>query len=131
MQTTEGSTPVGLPSRKAIKILGESRDLRVLDSLLHHKFFDGGLVDALAGFGPPAVDPLIKALNDDNVRNRAVEVLGKIGDKRAVGPLIDVLPKSEQAQWALEKLTNQQFGNSQRRWRAWWNKQQAQPNRER
>jgi len=131
LQTTEGSTPVGLPSRKAIKILGESRDLRVLDSLLHHKFFDGGLVDALAGFGPPAVDPLIKALNDDNVRNRAVEVLGKIGDKRAVGPLIDVLPKSEQAQWALEKLTNQQFGNSQRRWRAWWNKQQAQPNRER
>lgn len=129
LRTTEDLGRPGLPSRKAIKILGESRDLRVLDSLLHHKFFDGGVVDALAGFGPPAVEPLIKALNDENVRHRAVEALGKIGDKRAIGPLIDVLPKSEQAQWALEKLTNQQFGNSQRRWRAWWNKQHAQPNR--
>lgn len=129
LQTTAGSTPAGLPSRKAIKILGESRDLRVLDSLLRHKIFAADLDDTIAGFGPPAVDLLIKALNDERVRDRAARALGKIGDKRAVGPLIDVLPKSEQAQLALQKLTNQQFGNSQRRWRAWWNKQQAQPNR--
>jgi hypothetical protein len=130
LHIAEGSTPAGLPSRKAIKILGESRDLRVLDSLLRHKIFASGLEDAIAGFGPPAVDPLIKALNDESVRDRAARALGKIGDKRAIGPLIDLLPKSEPAQWALIKLTNQQFGNSQRRWRTWWNKQQAQPNRE-
>ena len=130
LHTTEGSPPAGLPSRTAIKILGESRDLRVLDSLLHHRIFAAGLEDAIAGFGPPAVDALIKALNDERARDRAVSALGKIGDKRAIGPLIEVLPRSERARWVLEKLTNQQFGNSQRRWRAWWNKQQAQPNRE-
>jgi hypothetical protein len=129
LQTTEGSPPSGLPSRKAIKILGESRDLRVLDSLLHHKFFDWGLADALANFGSPAVEPLIKALNDERVRGRAAEALGKIGDKRAIEPLIAVLPKTEQAQWALNKLTKQDFGNNQARWRAWW-KQQGQQNRE-
>lgn len=130
LQNTAGSSPAGLPSRKAIKILGESRDLRVLDSLLHHRIFAAGLDDAIAGFGPPAVDPLIKALNDESVRDRAARALSRIGDKRAIGPLIDLLPKSESAQLALVKLTNQQFGNSQRRWRAWWNKQQAQPNQE-
>lgn len=130
LHTTEGSPPAGLPSRKAIKILGESRDVRVLDSLLRHKIFAADLEDTIAGFGPPAVDLLIKALNDESVRDRAARALGKIGDKRAIGPLIDLLPKSESAQWALIKITNQQFGNSQRRWRAWWNKQQARPNRE-
>lgn len=128
LHTTAGSTPAGLPSRKAIKILGESRDLRVLDSLLHHRIFAAGLDDIIAGFGTPAVDPLIRALHDESVRDRAARALGKIGDKRAIGPLIDLLPKSESAQLALQKLTNQQFGNSQRRWRAWWNKQQAQQN---
>jgi len=129
LQTTEGSTPAGLPSKKAIKILGESRDLRVLDSLLHHKFFDWGLPDAIANFGSPAVEPLIKALQDERTDDRAAEALGKIGDRRAIEPLIAVLPKSESARWALGKLTNQDFGNSQARWRAWWNRQKAQQNR--
>ena len=128
LHIAEGSTPAGLPSRKAIKILGESRDVRVLDSLLRHKIFAPDLEDTIAGFGAPAVDLLIKALNDESVRDRAARALGKIGDKRAIGPLIDLLPRSESAQWALIKLTNQQFGNSQRRWRTWWHKQQAQQN---
>jgi HEAT repeat protein len=102
----------------------------VLDSLLRHKFFDGGLVDVIANFGSPAVEPLIKALQDERTDDRAAEALGKIGDKRAIEPLIAVLPRSEPAQWALERLTGQRFGRNQARWRAWWTKQQAPQNRQ-
>ena len=47
----------------------------------------------LSKLGKPAIEPLIKALNDKNknVRQKAVEALGRIGDKRAVEPLINIL----------------------------------------
>ncbi|MGZ3604987.1 MAG: HEAT repeat domain-containing protein [Thermodesulfobacteriota bacterium] len=45
--------------------------------------------DALVSIGAPAVEPLIKMLNDDSwrVRRRAVRTLGKIRDARAIEPL--------------------------------------------
>jgi len=46
--------------------------------------------DALVNIGNPAVEPLIKMLNDDSwrVRRRAVRTLGKIRDPRAIEPLV-------------------------------------------
>ena len=43
--------------------------------------------------GEPAVESLIKALNDEDwhVRSGAAEALGEIGDRRAVEPLIEAL----------------------------------------
>jgi HEAT repeat protein len=45
--------------------------------------------DALAGFGPAAVEPLIEVLKGDKTpaRAKAAAVLGKLGDQRAAGPL--------------------------------------------
>jgi HEAT repeat protein len=47
----------------------------------------------LVEWGAPAVEPLIKTLEDDDieVRKAAVATLGKIGDERAVEPLMGVL----------------------------------------
>ena len=46
--------------------------------------------DALVSIGAPAVEPLIKMLNDDSwrVRRRAVRTLAKIRDPRAIEPLV-------------------------------------------
>lgn len=53
-------------------------------------------VEALVTIGRPAVDPLIAALKDDNpsVQLAAAQALGKIGDSRAVGPLIELIKTS-------------------------------------
>lgn len=48
-------------------------------------------VEALVKIGEPAVKPLIKALKDEFVRAEAAQALGKIGDARAVKPLIQAL----------------------------------------
>ena len=50
-------------------------------------------LDALVEIGAPAIGPLISALSDTdtNVRELAAEVLGGIGDPRAVEPLIAAL----------------------------------------
>jgi HEAT repeat protein len=50
-------------------------------------------IDALSQIGVPAVEPLIAALKDPKaqVRERAAEALGRIGDARAVEPLITCL----------------------------------------
>lgn len=47
----------------------------------------------LALMGEPAVDPLIRALKDDDahIRNEAAATLGEIGNPAAVGPLVDAL----------------------------------------
>ena len=53
-------------------------------------------VRALVQIGPPAVDPLIKALKAKNpsVQAAAAKALGTIGDKRAVVPLINMMKNS-------------------------------------
>ena len=48
-------------------------------------------VDHLVAIGKSAVEPLIKALEDEDVRYYAADALGKIGDKRAVEPLLGIL----------------------------------------
>ncbi len=53
----------------------------------------------LARIGSPAVEPLIKILKSDNWSevSLAAQVLGSIGDKRAVEPLIELLSNSPSA----------------------------------
>jgi HEAT repeat protein len=69
------------------------------------------ILDALVDVGPPAVEPLIGVLKDENalVRSFAAEGLGELGDKRAVQPLVAVLKDEDEevrrsATEALRKL---------------------------
>ena len=69
------------------------------------------ILDALVKIGPPAVEPLIGLLKDENVflRSFAAKSLGELGDKRAVQPLIEMLKDEDEevrqsATRALDKL---------------------------
>jgi len=56
--------------------------------------------------GAPAVDPLVSVLKDSDrdVRQAAVEALGKIGDIRAVAPLVIMLKDSD---WSVRQATTE------------------------
>ena len=51
--------------------------------------------DALAQIGPPAVEPLIKALREYQIRTFVIQVLGKIKDERVLDPLMLQLRNEE------------------------------------
>jgi HEAT repeat protein len=61
---------------------------------------------ALVQIGGPAVEPLIAALGDEDalVRWTAAESLGKIGDRRAIVPLVAALDARDMRQAALAAL---------------------------
>ena len=63
--------------------------------------------DALARMGAPAVEPLIAALKNENdlLRNRAIDLLAKIGDQRAITALEEAAKISEQDFRTITKLT--------------------------
>lgn len=77
-----------------------------------------------------AVEPLIdmlSALGDNWYAVSCVaEALGKIGDPRAIAPLMSLLDKDMDPEFhetiatALTTLTGQNFGTDVRRWRSWW-----------
>jgi hypothetical protein len=78
---------------------------------------------------PRAVEPLISILKDEHhfVRWMAVNSLGKIMDTRAVEPLIDSLDDEDsdiqrKAEEVLEKITGQDLGPDQEKWKKWWDK---------
>lgn len=78
---------------RAIVALGHIRDPRVLEFLIfalgdNDKSVRFHAADALTALGKPAVEPLIRALTDKDRRGHAAAVLGRIGDHRAVEPLI-------------------------------------------
>jgi ankyrin repeat protein len=78
----------------AIGALGIIRDSRAVEPLLKILLKDepqgSTVTQALGRLGPPAVDGLIKALSSEheNVRWRATDALGDIGDPRAIDALI-------------------------------------------
>jgi hypothetical protein len=51
--------------------------------------------DALAQIGPPAVEPLIKALREYQIKTFVIQVLGKIKDERVLDPLMVQLRNEE------------------------------------
>jgi len=95
----------------AASILGNTNDPRAIEPLLeamkreasaeateeektNAESVRSGAADALEAMGPAAVEPLIRVLESsesENARVNAASILGDIGDKRAVVPLINAL----------------------------------------
>ncbi len=96
--------------------LGKMRDARAVEPLIEalggrDRF--GEVEEALIKIGEPALEYLINALANDNVwvRRNAAEILGKMGDARAVEPLIEALGDKDlwmrhRAAESLKKITS-------------------------
>ncbi len=89
---------VRIEAVKALGQIGDAQAVVPLVALLKSKSTTicYAAVDALATIGAPAIKPLSSLLNNyyASVRENSILALGKIGDTRAVRPLISVL-KSE------------------------------------
>lgn len=100
---------------EALGNIGESAVeplINVLERALDDE--DGGVcqdaVSALADIGGErVVEPLIRALEDENVRWCAVDALGNIGDPRAVEPLISLF-KGEKWWWSMHQAVAEALG---------------------
>ena len=78
---------------------------------------------------PGLVDLLIASLtSEDPVSRRTViDMLGKLKDRRAVGPSIEIIqsPKRwerELAARALKAITGKDYGVKYKKWQKWWKK---------
>jgi hypothetical protein len=117
----------------------ELRPGDVLNEIIE-RLFDGDeqirnlAVEALSGYPKDALcaglDFARRALHsEDNARVKlAAEGLTKLEDISAISDLIDAHSRggdaAEFSRRALQTLTNQDFGNSTRKWRGWWEKNQ-------
>jgi HEAT repeat protein len=87
--------------KSAAASLGRLKSVESLRPLAYALFYDDGLVreaaiEALVKIGDArAVGPLIAVLKDWRVRTMAASALGELGDPRAVEPLIAVLKEGE------------------------------------
>ncbi|MBZ2164676.1 HEAT repeat domain-containing protein [Methanobacterium spitsbergense] len=91
--------------------LGKIGDERAIDPLMKALNDEDGDVRwksiiALGNIGTSAVEPLLKAFETDNwqTKSRVAEVLGKIGDKRAVSPLIQTLNNKNQNKYVRGRI---------------------------
>ena len=77
---------------------------------------------ALVEIGESAIEPIINALKNENsqIRNITVDTLMKIGDARAIEPLIEVLNKYDDKNIAEDFLNcgNVQLEEAARHWAA-------------
>lgn len=73
----------------ALAKIGGARAVEGLMRRLGHFVVGGKVAAALAEIGEPAVEPLLRRLRDDEKNIEALCVLGRIGDKRALEPLLD------------------------------------------
>ncbi|MHC5180254.1 MAG: tetratricopeptide repeat protein [Planctomycetota bacterium] len=75
--------------------------------------------------GEPAVEPLIREMKT-SYNWQVPKALGAIGDRRAVGALIDkweqnnTSPMKDVVQESLELITGQQYGDNLDEWKTWW-----------
>ena len=118
----------------------ELRPSNVIDELVE-RLFDGDpsiralAVEALEGYPQQALHDALefarKALHsEDNPRVKlAAEGLTKLGDTTAIPDLIDAHSRggdaAEVSRRALSQLTGQELGNSNRKWRSWWEGNQS------
>src|SRR5438552_239169 len=102
----------------AVQALGRIRDTRAVEPLVEVLRDEAAstlirrlAVQALGGIGQPAVQGLIATLHDKGkeVRQDAVEALGRIRDTRAVEPLVEVL-RDEAASTLIRRLAVQALG---------------------
>ncbi|MFX0092659.1 MAG: HEAT repeat domain-containing protein, partial [Candidatus Hodarchaeota archaeon] len=91
---------------KIIKALGTLKDPRAVFVLIkalkdESMEWKREVINALVEIGEPAVDPLIEVLEDKNrdCRLQAIHALGRIGNARAITPLIQTL-KDDIDRWA-------------------------------
>ncbi len=105
-------------------------DASIREAKVHDKNINLALL-TLGRIGKPAVDSLLDCLKNEFPRTRlripVAEQLATIGDKRAIGPLVETLSdggsekqKREAALDALKKITGQDFGHDDQKWEAWW-----------
>jgi len=86
-------------------------------------------LNELIRIGEDAVPPLIAEMKTNN-NWQIPKALGAIGDRRAIGPLIDKLaasnwsPLREVVVEALQRLTGQNLGADAKAWKAWWKEEQ-------
>ena len=98
----------GLERKVAMELLGALGDARAVEPLIG-ALLDERLnpypeaVNALCKIGAAAVEPLIAALKNENkfTRQAAVDLLDRLGDTRAVDPLIIVL--KEDSYWVVRR----------------------------
>jgi len=95
--------------REAATTLGEMGDERAIPPLIT-ALRDAewnvreAAEDALAQIGSPAVEPLIKALREYQVRKFVIKILGKIKDERVLDPLFAQLRNEEFKEAATDAL---------------------------
>ena len=99
----------------ASEILGEIGDKEAVQGLIVAMGDDNSGVRSksmlsLVEIGKAAIDPLIKALSDENwqIRRHAAEALGVISTKKAVKPLIETL--NDKNSW-VQKTATESLGN--------------------
>lgn len=85
-----------------------------------------------AGPAIPNLERVAKTDRQSDVRLAAVNALGKIGGKEAIGPLIDVLSDKDEniayfASQNLARLTGQSFGVQPTKWTQWWEENRDKP----
>ncbi len=127
--------PNGHVRGRAAVLLGQIRDKRAVDKivgLLDDPEY-GTQLDAIRSLGEigdsRAVVSLLAVLARPHSSGVVAEALAKIGDHRAIGPLIDFLETSSREdqlqfrKWvieSLEKLSGQHFGDDMASWRQWY-----------
>ena len=78
-----------------VKKLAEKGDVNGLVKALKDDATRQAAGDALVKLGAPAVDPLIQILKKDGFNHTIVDILGQIGDRRAVEPLVALLEQGK------------------------------------
>jgi HEAT repeat protein len=110
---SDKSVQVRLNAAYALSLCGDAHAIQPLIRALadEHEDVRGNAAFALSQFKEKAVQPLIQATRSKNklVRAEAANALGEIGDKKALGCLIDLLGDSEadvrgSAAYALEQI---------------------------
>jgi len=107
------------------KMMKEARDK--LQKLFQIKI--PGYLEKYLGRG---IELLLSGLKSEDafLRNISAKSLGKLGDSRAIDPLIAVLKDEdkdvrESTAIALEKITGQKLGEDSIKWQEWWGKNKA------
>jgi HEAT repeat protein len=120
---------------RATALLGQLRDRRAVDPII--TFLDDpdyeiqlAAVRSLGEIGDSSsVEPLLAVIHRPHFSGIVAEALANIGNRRAVGPLIDILENKtgedamKYRKWvvtSLEKLSGQKYGNDIVRWRQWY-----------
>ena len=80
----------------------------------------------------PNLERVAKTDHQSDVRLAAVNTLGKIGGKEAIGPLVDLVSDKDEnisyfASQNLARLTGQSFGIQQDKWSQWWEANRDKP----